>query len=213
MKKGKRILLVDDDIFLGQSISLYLISKNFSVFLANTVTAALNELNKETPDLIIADIMMPDLDGYNFLQIIRSNSLLYKIPVVLLTAKGMTSDRIKGYNAGCNVYVTKPFDPNELLAIINNLLKSKSLIEQVIDIKTVLSNSLPFVKIFTSKEIDVLKLVMKGFRNKEIANSLNISIRSVEKHVSRLLNKTSTRNRTELTQFINSAILELHEGE
>nr|YP_010904159.1 hypothetical protein REQ00_pgp015 [Caulacanthus ustulatus]WCH57410.1 hypothetical protein [Caulacanthus ustulatus] len=213
MEKEKRILLVDDDIFLGQSISLYLVSKNFSVFFANTVTDALNELDQEIPDLIITDIMMPNLDGYNFLQMIRSNSLLYKIPVVLLTAKGMTNDRIKGYDAGCNAYLIKPFDPNELFAIINNLLNFRLFPEHVIDVRKQSTDSLPFVKMLTNKEVDVLKLVMKGCRNREIADFLNISIRSVEKYVSRLLSKTSTRNRTELTQFVNNLILRFREGE
>nr|YP_010904360.1 hypothetical protein REQ04_pgp016 [Catenella fusiformis]WCH57611.1 hypothetical protein [Catenella fusiformis] len=202
----KQILLVDDDTSLVCSISSYLVSKNFSVSLADTVTIALHNLEKIIPDLIIADIMMPNLDGYTFLQILRSNDLFYNIPVIFLTAKGMTNDRIKGYDAGCNAYLTKPFDPDELVSIINNLLKNQSLPQQELkrSKSSFLHNSDIYMKNLTFREADVLRLVVKGFRNKEIAKFLNISIRSVEKYVSKLLHKTATRNRTELAQFVNN---------
>nr|WCH58060.1 hypothetical protein [Cystoclonium purpureum f. stellatum] len=211
----RQILLVDDDIFLINSISLYLVSKNFSVCVVDSVSSALCELKKKIPDLIIADIMMPDLDGYNLLEILRSDNLFYPIPVIFLTAKGLTSDRIKGYDAGCNAYLTKPFDPNELVSIINNLLKNKYMSEEMLKQKDMdrLEYSHLFIKSLTIREIAVLELVIRGHRNKEIALRLSISIRSVEKYVSKLLHKTSTRNRTELAQFINSKGIKLYKGE
>nr|QVY57949.1 hypothetical protein [Betaphycus gelatinus] len=210
----KRILLLDDDISIRNSIYLYLVSQKFSVCLADSVASALNELNKSIPDLVIADIMMPNTDGYDFLEILRSSNLFYDIPFIFLTAKGMTHDRIKGYNAGCNAYLTKPFDPSELLSIINNLLKRQHLAHKVFNVKTSnISTSKYFlINSLTSREKAVLKLVVRGYKNKEVANKLQISIRSVEKYVSKLLHKTSTRNRTELTKFIGST-LELYKGE
>nr|QCI06172.1 hypothetical protein [Dicranema revolutum] len=201
----KQILLVDDDITLSFAISSYLLSNNFSVYVANDVVAALYEVNTNVPDLIIADIMMPYLDGYDFLEILHSNQKFCDIPVIFLTAKGMTKDRIKGYNNGCNSYLIKPFDPEELVSIINNLLKHNSLSNKFVNLKkdTRLNSVKNFIHNLSPKEISVLQLVIKGFKNKEIAQKMKMSIRNVEKYVSKLLHKTSTRNRTELAQFIN----------
>nr|YP_010903759.1 hypothetical protein REP92_pgp016 [Hypnea wynnei]WCH56611.1 hypothetical protein [Hypnea wynnei] len=203
----KQVMLIDDDIFLLNSISTYLVSQNFSVAIFNNAQSALDQLSKKIPDLIIVDIMMSNIDGYQFLIIIRSNKLFYDIPVICLTAKGMTKDRIKGYDLGCNVYLTKPFDPNELLSIIKNLLKYHEKRRNIVSISY--QNELEnfkkpnlLLKHLTAKEKIVLKLLVKGLRNREIAEKLNISIRSVEKYVSKLLSKTSTRNRTELAQFM-----------
>nr|YP_010903560.1 hypothetical protein REP88_pgp015 [Hypnea cryptica]WCH56013.1 hypothetical protein [Hypnea cryptica] len=203
----KEIMLIDDDVFLLNSVSTYLISQGFSVTLFNNAKSALDRLSARIPDLIIVDIMMSNIDGYQFLIIIRSNQLFYNIPIICLTAKGMTKDRIKGYDLGCNVYLTKPFNPDELLSIIKNLLKYKVEVQDIMDAQ--LQNKLDnfqksnvlFIKL-TEKEKIVLQLLIKGLRNKEIAEQLNISIRSVENYVSRLLNKTSTRNRTELARFM-----------
>nr|QCI07168.1 hypothetical protein [Hypnea pannosa] len=206
-----QIMLIDDDIFLLDSVSTYLISRNFSVYVFNNVKSALSQLSKNKPDLIIVDIMMSNIDGYQFLIAIRSNKLFYDIPVICLTAKGMTKDRIKGYDLGCNSYLTKPFDPNELLSIIKNLLKYKVEGQNIVSLSQekklnyTQKPNLSFVNL-TVKEKVVLELLVKGLKNKEIAKNLNISIRSVEKYVSKLLNKTSTRNRTELAQLMMTKI-------
>lgn len=202
----KRILFLDDDIFLRDSISSYLRSQSFIVDSIDTVQSALASINIEKPDLIIADIMMPYLDGYDFIRILHMNDMFLSIPFIFLTAKGMTSDRIKGYELGCSAYLTKPFNPDELVAIIHNLLKNIEIWKNQFphDINKQSNSSVDnFINIqnFTSGEVIILKLVSQGLMNKEIAAKLNFSIRNVEKYVSRLLIKTNTRNRTELAQF------------
>ena len=79
------------------------------------------------PDLIVADVLMPGLDGLSLLRRVRAEPKLRAVPLVLLTAKGMTADRIAGYDAGASSYLTKPFDPDELVAIINSLLSNSRL--------------------------------------------------------------------------------------
>lgn len=204
----KQLLIVDDDISLSTAVSDYLVDQGFSVVSADSVNSALNVMqDKEIkPDMIITDIMMPYIDGYEFLKIIRLDNLLSNIPIILLTAKGMTQDRIRGYDLGCNAYLTKPFSPEELLSIIHNLFNNISLLQTVhkqkekndiidIDHRSTLMNEL------TYRECTILQLVVQGYRNKEIAKHLQVSTRNVEKYVSRLLNKTSTRNRTELAKL------------
>lgn len=215
----KRILFLDDDISLRDSISSYLRSEGFIVESVDTVKAALGSINVSKPDLIIADIMMPYLNGYDFIKILRTNDTFLYIPLIFLTAKGMTSDRIKGYKLGCNAYLIKPFNPDELVAIIYNLFKNIEIwTDESIKYKYSKNNfhinTLINSKKLTSREITILKLVSRGLMNKEIATILNFSIRNVEKYVSRLLTKTKTRNRTELAQFAWSENISLfNEGE
>jgi DNA-binding NarL/FixJ family response regulator len=200
-----KILILDDDITLRNAITTFFQNEKFTVISLGSVYAVLVFLKKHSTDLIIADIMMPELDGYDLLTILKSYSKYSLIPIILLTAKGITYDKVKGYDLGCNIYITKPFAPYELLSVVNNLLNINNPILQnnIIDKQDfdvdVLKVSLP---IFTEREQSILNLVVKGYTNKEIANSLQLSIRNVEKYVSRLLYKTNTRNRTEFVNYI-----------
>nr|YP_010728748.1 hypothetical protein P6G74_pgp182 [Phymatolithon calcareum]WEA76920.1 hypothetical protein [Phymatolithon calcareum] len=215
----KQILIVDDDICLAYAIQLYLSSDEKKIFIVDNPNSALQLLKLYPFDLVISDIIMPTMDGYEFLTQLRSDSSLFKIPVVFLTAKGLTVDRIRGYDLGCNAYLTKPFHPSELLSIINNIFnnlnslrdsKERLLVKNSkIDQLTSLSNNW---RCFTSREISVLRLLIKGMTNKEIASSLNLSIRNIEKYVSRLLSKTKTRNRTELAQLSWSVLFRANDG-
>ena len=202
------ILVVDDNICLAYAIQSYLSDKDKKVFIVDNPTAAIKLLMLYKFDLVISDIMMPSYDGYQFLSQLRSNKNLISIPFIFLTAKGMTADRIKGYDLGCNAYLTKPFHPSELLSITNNLLNSRLSSSKSIDLEdSMIQENSQFH--FTSREVSVLQLLIKGMMNKEIASSLNLSIRNVEKYVSKLLNKTNTRNRTELAQFSLSNLLHI----
>lgn len=202
-----KILIVDDDPVLSNSIAIFFRNKNFIVINFKNVYSVLVFLKNNYVDLIIADILMLELDGYDLINILKNYKLYSSIPFIFLTAKGITSDKIKGYNLGCNSYITKPFDPNELLSIVKNLLNSylfnslKS--NQVLSLtQQNRTNFHPSLKGFTYREQSILKLVLKGYTNKEIANTLQLGIRNVEKYVSRLLSKTNTRNRTELVNYI-----------
>ena len=213
----KQLLLVDDDLYLRDAISEYLRSHGFFIKSVSNIHAALLQIKLQKPDLIIADVMMPGLNGHDFIQILRLDKNLKDIPLIFLTAKGMTEDRIKGYDLGCNAYLTKPFDPNELVAIINNIFSNIQLLQVLSKgdsqrASRAMDNGL-IINDLTHRELTILQLVAKGYRNKDIANDLNISIRNVEKYVSRLLSKTSTRNRTELAQLAITQNLKMIEGE
>jgi DNA-binding NarL/FixJ family response regulator len=169
--------------------------------------------------------MMPQVDGYQFLKQLRDDPRFASLPVIFLTAKGMTSDRIQGYQAGVDAYLPKPFDPDELIAIINNLLEKRvtqttvvgedsenieiaKLAHEIAKIKDLLSPRIgisqtppPFAIDLTPREQSVLNLVAQGLMNKEIARKLETSVRNVEKYVSRLFSKTGTNSRTELVRF------------
>nr|YP_009332844.1 hypothetical chloroplast protein 29 [Membranoptera tenuis]AKL79100.1 hypothetical chloroplast protein 29 [Membranoptera tenuis] len=199
----KKLLLVDDDDNLRYLLSSYLINEGFVINSVNSVQSALVIIKQDRPDLIISDIMMKQLDGYDLIKLLKLDSLLIDIPIIFLTAKGMTFDRIKGYNLGCHAYITKPFNPQELLAIIKNIFYNIDLFNMkfIGNLHKKYDNH-EIIKLLTYREKTILELILKGYMNKEIALKLNIGLRNVEKYVSRLLNKTKSRNRTELVQLI-----------
>nr|YP_010199071.1 hypothetical protein LK147_pgp020 [Hydropuntia urvillei]UAD88520.1 hypothetical protein [Hydropuntia urvillei] len=206
----KNILLIDDDIDLLNSMASYLISEGFQINITTNGYKALKNLNIFKPDLIITDIMMAYISGYDLIQHIRSRQDYYQIPIICLTAKGMTHDRILGYDLGCNAYLTKPFCPQELNSIINNIFKNLESWTKYLDNNNKIYQPETQDSIFnslTKKEHLILSLVSKGYTNKEISYELKSSVRNIEKYVSSLLKKTNTRNRTELTKLTILAYL------
>ncbi|CAM9252800.1 unnamed protein product [Discosporangium mesarthrocarpum] len=242
-----RLMLVDDEDPLRRAVSEYLEQRGYHVTTHESAMDALSTLQDSSclrPDLIITDINMPGIDGFQFLMQLRSTPVSKRIPVIFLTARGMTQDRILGYRAGVNAYIPKPFDPEELVSIVDNLLVNRDLgrgssgdldvdelRRELVDIKAMLTSgpskgathqlksanplpteslpmlptddvveSIPKVSL-TPRELEVLRPLIEGYTNREIAEQLNVGIRSVEKRVSNMLAKTGTTNRTELVRF------------
>jgi len=217
-----KVLLVDDEAGLREAVQAYLEDSGFTVDVASNATEGWEKLQVSTPDVIISDIMMPQVDGYEFLKQVREDPRYKALPFVFLTARGMTSDRIQGYSAGVDAYLPKPFDPEELVAIVSNLIERQAartseggelpdiaaMAKQIEEIKALLTQkgniakTPPPIRIdFTPREQDVLNRVAEGLMNKEIASRLDTSVRNVEKYVSRLFSKTGTNSRTELVRY------------
>jgi len=211
------LLLVDDEPGLREAVSAYLEDSGFTVKVSANAQDAWQSMETDRPDLIISDIMMPQVNGYEFLQKVRSDERFVNLPVIFLTARGMTSDRIKGYQTGVDAYIPKPFDPEELVAVVQNLLSRRQgstpeiqeLASQLAEIRALLrqqqgegQQGSPDVSIdFTPREQNILELVVEGLMNKEIARRLGTTVRNVEKYVSRLFAKTGTASRTELVRY------------
>jgi two-component system phosphate regulon response regulator OmpR len=117
---GKRILIVDDDEKLRKLLKEYLEGYEFKVFMLADGEAVLNTIRKESPELVILDVMLPKKDGLEVLKEIRAAS---KVPVIMLTAKGEEADRVVGLELGADDYLPKPFSPRELLARIKAVLR------------------------------------------------------------------------------------------
>ncbi len=117
---AKTILIVDDEKRLIALIRSYLIQEGFRVLAAGNGKQALLMARKEKPDLILLDIMMPDMDGYEFLRLHRQEG---KTPIILLTARIDDDDKVKGLDLGADDYVTKPFKPRELMSRIQAVLR------------------------------------------------------------------------------------------
>ena len=195
---NKQLLLVDDDPNLILLVKDYLEFRGYDVIAAESGNEAIEILKQRTPDLIICDVMMPDMDGYSLVKSIRGDSKTQSIPILLLSAKGQNQDRIKGFNIGADIYMTKPFEPEVLVAQIQSFLSFKDRLVDRGKLSNKPTNKLAGKIKFTPTELNVLSLLSKGRKNKQIAQQLNVSQRTIESHVSNMLNKTGLNNRTEL---------------
>ena len=117
-----RVLLVDDDKQILNSLRVYLELENYEVFTASNGQEALEKVTGNKPEILVLDIMMPEMDGFEVLETIKKNEELSSIPVIMLTAKGQPVDVLKGYKMGASSYMTKPFNLNELVENIELIL-------------------------------------------------------------------------------------------
>ena len=121
MSRG-RILVVDDEIYIVHILDFSLGMEGYEVITALDGEAALAKADECKPDLIVLDIMMPKMDGYETCKALKSSPETKDIPVILLSAKAQTGDLKTGIDAGADDYVTKPFEPLDLVERVNALL-------------------------------------------------------------------------------------------
>ena len=210
------ILVAEDDPGVRMTINGYLESFGYAVILAEDGKKALSMIQKYHPHLLISDINMPNLSGYDLVREIRKFPEFRLLPVVFLTDYNEVADRVQGYQVGCDAYLAKPFESEELEAIVRNLLaRSQIFLTELSVAKIQYQDNVDSsevnnqekekdqqVKIeLTEKEEQVLALVLQGFSNMNIGEELHLSHRTIEKYVSRLLRKTETKNRIELITF------------
>ncbi|MEG3842907.1 response regulator transcription factor [Microcoleus sp. herbarium14] len=224
------ILVADDDFATRLSITDYLEITGYSVIAAENGKEALGLVEEFGPHLIVTDITMPEMDGYEFVRRVRTRPAFRLLPVIFLTERTSTQERIRGYQMGCDNYLAKPFELPELGAVIRSLLDRYALIAQApsrspepeptltealsrpngkpeADFLTQNSktgdrawNSLNAPSL-TEREREVLNLLTEGLSNIQIGDRLHLSPRTVEKHVSSLFRKTESNNRAELVRF------------
>ncbi|MBP0029149.1 response regulator transcription factor [Roseofilum sp. Guam] len=200
----KQLLLIDDDPNLILLVQDYLEFRGYEVTTAENGQRALDILDDQTPDMIICDVMMPEMDGYEFVQKVREDDQTAWIPVLFLSAKGQSQDRVKGLSKGADVYMVKPFEPEELVAQVESSLKqaSRMMHHQYKGGNTEVNfPKVPEDVTLTPTERKVVQKVAQGSSNREIAEILNVSQRTVESHVSNMLGKTNLHNRTELARW------------
>lgn len=204
---SKRLLVVDDEANLLRAVAAILRGESFEVATARNAREALVQVAQNLPDLIVSDVRMPGMDGYAFARQLHASPHTALIPIVFLTAKGEIEDRVEGFRAGVDAYLTKPFEPDELVAVVRNILqrveRTHSTIARLVGAQTEAEKTV-FVRDeeLTDAEWRVAESVARGLSNKEIAAELNLSIRTVENHVSRILAKKNFSNRVEIARCI-----------
>ena len=211
------ILVVDDDEGIRLSLQDYLELEGYSVVTASDGWKALQVINECQPQLLITDISMPRIDGYAFLKSLRQQPTWRLLPVILLTARTATQSRVQGYQSGCDVYIEKPFELEEVGAVVKNLLARSQLIQTALlqyqSLPVPVPAAVPAASMplqsreletdfsLTEREKSVLDLLSEGMSNAQIAATLFLSPRTIEKYVTNLLRKTDTSNRAELVRF------------
>ncbi|GAP98308.1 response regulator transcription factor [Leptolyngbya sp. NIES-2104] len=203
------ILVAEDDLGTRLSISDYLECSGYSVVSAENGKDAIALLETYQPHLLVTDVSMPLMDGYELVRQVRRKPALRLLPIVFLTGRTDTDDRVRGYQLGCDVYLAKPFELPELGAIVRNLLDRSQMIgaswrsrQEFETSEAERERPSSDLKItFTDREKEVLALLSDGLSNIQIGDRLHLSSRTVEKHVSSLLRKTETSNRAELVRF------------
>lgn len=119
---AEKILIIDDDLDTTRLICLMFQNLGYQIVVANDGRQGLIETSKEVPDLVLLDVMMPDMDGYEVARHLRRNPETTRIPILMFTAKSQAADKIIGYNAGADDYLTKPTHPSQLQAHVKALL-------------------------------------------------------------------------------------------
>ncbi|HXG83127.1 MAG TPA: response regulator transcription factor [Pyrinomonadaceae bacterium] len=203
----KRLLVVDDEPKLLRAIALDLKGEGYDVSTARSGNEALVSVAQRLPDLIVSDIRMPGMDGYELSRRLRQNQSTALIPIVFLTAKDTTTDRIEGFRTGVDVYLTKPFEPDELLAVIASILsrveRTHAQIARVVGkAETERADERFYDEALTETETRIAGAVSRGLSNKEIASEFNISVRTVEHHIRHILAKKNFSNRVEIALFV-----------
>jgi DNA-binding NarL/FixJ family response regulator len=148
------------------------------------------------------------MDGYQLVRNLRSNARTRLVPIVFLTAKDETADRIEGFRTGVDAYLTKPFDSDELAAVVAGILnrveRTHSDLARMFGEKGAELQDFVRDEDLTDAEWRVAEAVARGLSNKEIASELSLSLRTIEGHISRILDKKGLNNRVELALHIAS---------
>lgn len=210
------ILIAEDDLGVRTAIHGFLETFGYSVIMAEDGEQALLMIQEYHPHLLISDINMPKKNGYELVKEIRKFPAFRLLPVILLTEYDEVANRVKGYQVGCDIYLAKPFEVEELAAIVRNLLERsqifhtelnlasnqyQNILQKASEDKHIIQSEHQKQLSLTDKEKQVLTLLVKGFSNINIGKELHLSPRTIEKYVSRLLRKTDTKNRGELICF------------
>jgi DNA-binding NarL/FixJ family response regulator len=224
----KKILIVDDDRTMRTVLTRYLENRGYQVEQVSSGAAALVAFAKNPPDLVVSDVMMPEMDGLEFCRRLRATPSGQLMPFIFLSGKGELEDRIYGHEIGADDYLTKPVDPRELVAKIEAQLErtrrihseiirlmqlsmgsrptssfNPSSLQETPEISETIPEeaSTPIPLPLTPAEERVFWEVIQGLTNKQISDRLFISPRTVQTHLSSILNKLGLENRAQLIRF------------
>ena len=225
----KKILIVDDDRTMRTVLTRYLENRGYQVEQVSSGYEALAVFAKSPPDLVVSDVMMPEMDGLEFCRRLRATPSGQLMPFIFLSGRGELEDRIHGHEIGADDYLTKPVDPRELVAKIEAQLERTRrihseivrLMQLAVGSRAISSSPQPSslpenTEIFdtsaeeatiptplplTPAEERVFWEVIQGLTNKQISDRLFISPRTVQTHLSSILNKLGLENRAQLIRF------------
>ena len=191
----KKILVIEDEPQMRRNLTTILRLEKFQPIAAENGRVGAELAKKEMPDLILCDVMMPELDGHGVLQSLRADSATAAIPFIFLTAKGEREDLRTGMNLGADDYLTKPVAKTELLAAITARLQRSEQTQR--EFKPDFSTHEPLIKLgLTPRAAEALLWAAQGKTNGDIAMILSISESTVKKHMLEVFEKLGVETRS-----------------
>lgn len=191
----KKILVIEDQPQMRQNLSLLLELNDFTVIAAENGRQGVAKAASEHPDLILCDVMMPELDGYGVLHALRKDEATKLIPFIFLTAKGEKHEQRTGMNLGADDYLTKPVTEADLLAAVNARLRRVS--DLASSAGPDYSSHEPLLKLgLSDREAEVLLWVAQGKGNADIAIILGMSEATAKKHMTSIFQKIGVESRS-----------------
>jgi DNA-binding NarL/FixJ family response regulator len=191
----KKILVIEDEREMRRNITTLLRYYDYEPIAAENGRAGVEAARREKPDLILCDVMMPELDGYGVLQALQADTSLARIPFIFLTAKGEKDDLRSGMNLGADDYLTKPVANADLVrAIEARLRRSERQVNR--EFKPDFSSSKPLLALgLTPRAAEALLWLAQGKTNSDIATILGITESTVKKHVQEMFDKLGVETR------------------
>ena len=191
----KKILVIEDEPEMRRNITALLRYHDYEPLAAENGRVGVETARRDKPDLILCDVMMPELDGYGVLQALQTDASLARIPFVFLTAKGEKDDLRSGMNLGADDYLTKPVANADLVrAIEARLRRSEQQVNR--EFKPDFSSSKPLLTLgLTPRAAEALLWLAQGKTNSDIATILGITESTVKKHVQEMFDKLGVETR------------------
>lgn len=191
----KKILVIEDEPEMRRNITTLLRYYNYEPIAAENGRLGVEAARKRAPDLILCDVMMPELDGYGVLQALQADESLGRIPFIFLTAKGEKDDLRSGMNLGADDYLTKPVANRELVQAIESRLRRCEM-QSKREFKPDFSSSGPLLKLgLTPRATETLLWLAQGKTNSDIASILGVTESTIKKHVQEMFEKMGVETR------------------
>jgi two-component system response regulator FixJ len=198
MSRAKfRVLVIDDEEAVRSSLSSVLTTYDFAVVTFESPLEGLEMIRSSSPDVIILDVRMPDMDGLSVLRLI--SEIAPQVPVIMLTGYGEVPVAVRAMKFGAFDFIEKPIDDLKLVDIISNAIQTRSLLEQNSAARDELRQRFESL---SSRERTVALMVAEGYSSAAIAATLNISIRTVEHHRASILAKMKATSLPQLLKFL-----------
>ena len=196
----KRILVIEDERIMRQNLVTLLELEQFEVAAAENGRRGVELARASPPDLILCDVMMPDLDGYGVLRALAEDARTAQVPFIFLTAKGEREDVRAGMNLGADDYLVKPVDQDELLEAIDARLERQRVRASLAEVKIDFASPAPLAALgLTPREAEVLLWIAQGKTNNDIGTILGASEGTVKKHVIHIFEKLGVETRSAAT--------------
>ena len=191
----KKVLVIEDHATMRRNVLVILEMEGYQAVSASNGREGLALASAEQPDLILCDVMLPELDGHAMLKTLRADPATANIPFIFLTAKGEKADQRTGMNLGADDYLTKPITRNDLVAALDARFVRKE--QQRVNFDRLFVDPAPLLVLgITMREAEVLLWIVQGKGNHEIGGILGVSIQTVKKHVCAILDTLGVDNRS-----------------